>query len=64
MQLLRSRGELSLLQLHPTGPTTIAKMVEKTWVERVGSDRYRITPEGEAALKAELPEDYRRKSLR
>jgi hypothetical protein len=62
MQLLRAHGELPLLKLHPTGPTTIAKMVQKDWVERVGSDSYRITPAGEAALRAELPEDYRRKS--
>lgn len=61
MQLLRARGELPLLQLHPTGPTTIAKMVQKAWLERVGSDTYRITPAGEEALKAALPEDYRRK---
>ena len=62
MQLLRAHGELPLLKLHPTGPTTIAKMVQKDWVERVGSDSYRITPAGKAALRAELPEDYRRKS--
>jgi DNA-binding PadR family transcriptional regulator len=64
MQLLRAHGEMPLLKLHPTGPTTIAKMVEKGWVERVGSDTYRITAAGEAALKAELPEDYQRKSSR
>ena len=64
MQLLRARGELPLLKLHPTGPTTIAKMVHKAWVERVGSDSYRLTPAGEAALKAELPEDYRHKLSR
>ena len=59
MLLLRAHGELPLLKLHPTGLSTITRMVEKGWVERVGSNVYSITPAGEAALKAELP-DYRK----
>jgi hypothetical protein len=55
LQLLRGRGELRLKELHPTGLTTVAGMVSKTWVERVGTGTYRITPAGEAALKTELP---------
>ena len=55
MLLLRTHGELPLLKLYPTGLSTITRMVEKAWVERVGSNLYRITPAGEAALKAELP---------
>jgi hypothetical protein len=56
LQLLRAHGELTLLKLHPTGLATVTKMVEKDWLERVGSDVYRITPTGETALRAELPD--------
>jgi hypothetical protein len=59
--LLRARGELPLKTLYPTGLSTVTRMLEKAWVDRVGSDTYRITPAGEAALKMELP-DYRLKA--
>ena len=59
--LLRSHGELPIIKLHPTGQSTVNRMVEKAWVERIGMDAYRITPAGEAALKAELPEPDRHK---
>jgi hypothetical protein len=62
LQLLRGNGELPLKALHPTGLTTVAKMVSKAWVELVGSGTYRITPAGEAALKTQLPNDYRSKA--
>ena len=55
--LLRTHGELPLVKLHPTGLLTIKRMVEKAWVERTGTNTYRITPAGETALKAELPDD-------
>ena len=55
MLLLRTHGELPVAKLHPTGLSTIKRMVEKAWIQRVGSNVYRITLAGEAALKAELP---------
>ena len=63
MLLLRAHGELPAVKLHPTGLSTITRMVEKAWVERAGSNVYRITPAGEAALKAELP-NYRKQKSR
>jgi hypothetical protein len=57
--LLRAQGELPLKKLHPTGLSTVNRMLEKAWVVRVGSETYRITPAGEAALKMQLP-DYRK----
>ena len=51
---LRSRGELSARDLEPTGQRSILKMMEKGWVEGSGGT-YRITPAGEAALRAQLP---------
>lgn len=62
LSLLLDHGELLLKKLHPAGLTTIAKMVDKTWIERVGPGTYRITPAGKAALKAKLPADYRSKA--
>lgn len=62
LQLLRGHGDLPLKALHPAGLTTVAKMVSKVWVERVGSGTYRITPAGEAALKTPLPNEYRSKA--
>ena len=59
--LLRAQGELPLKHLHPTGLSTITIMVEKAWVDRVKSDTYRITPAGEAALKAQLPDDRKQR---
>ena len=59
--LLRTHGELPVVKLHPTGLSTITRMVEKAWVECRGSNVYRITPAGEAALKAQLPR-YRQKA--
>ncbi|MES2030406.1 MAG: hypothetical protein V4477_14605 [Pseudomonadota bacterium] len=57
LQKLRATPGLSALHLMPAGPKTLSKMVEKTWIApQAGSPtRYCITPEGEAALKAEIP---------
>jgi hypothetical protein len=56
LQELRSRGELSARNLLPTGQQSILKMMAKGWVENGGSaGTYRITPAGEAALRAQLP---------
>ena len=50
---------LPLAQLHSAGKRTIAGMVEKGWVEKQidanMGERFRITPAGEAALKAKIP---------
>jgi hypothetical protein len=64
LQLLRGHGELPLKALHPTGLTTVAKMIGKAWIERVGSDVYRITLAGEEALKARLPAADRSKAVK
>jgi hypothetical protein len=61
LQKLRATQGLASAQLHPAGKGTIAKMVEKGWIEsqldaRAGT-RYCITPAGEAALKAKIPAD-------
>ena len=56
LQELRSRGELSARNLEPTGHQSILKMIGKGWLERGASTgTYRITPAGEAALRAQLP---------
>ncbi len=52
---MRARGELSLPPREPGRPTII-KMLAKGWVEGVDKPyTYRITPAGEAALKAKMP---------
>ena len=55
LQRLISGQELPVKMLHPAGPPTIAKMVAKQWIEQLGTDHYRITPAGAAAMKAEIP---------
>jgi DNA-binding PadR family transcriptional regulator len=56
MQSMRVRGELPLAKLYPTGKPTLERMLAKGWIEVGGSpETYRITPAGEAALKAKLP---------
>jgi hypothetical protein len=44
--------------LRPAGSTTIAGMIEKGWIEHLTSSaarKFRITQEGQAALKAPIP---------
>jgi hypothetical protein len=56
LQELRSRGELSARNLLPTGQQSILKIMAKGWIENGSSTgTYRITPAGEAALRAQLP---------
>jgi hypothetical protein len=54
---------LSSVQLHPAGEQTIAGMVANGWIELQmdanGGARYRIMPDGEAALKAKIPSSGR-----
>jgi DNA-binding PadR family transcriptional regulator len=50
---------LPALELHPASRTTITGMLAKGWIERdadaSSGERYRITPAGQAALKAKIP---------
>ena len=56
MQSMRVRGELPLAKLYPTGKPTLERMLAKRWIVVGGSpETYRITPAGEAALKAKIP---------
>jgi len=50
---------LPLAKLHPAGKKTIAGMVAKGWIEQVehADATFRVTPAGEAALKAKIPTD-------
>lgn len=53
LQMLLTRGELQRRQLE-TAAVTIAKMVEKGWIEIVNPSNYRITAAGTAAVKAKI----------
>ena len=59
LQKLSAAQGLPLAQLHPAGPQTVARMLEKGWIERQPDDganiRYCITSAGQAALKAKIP---------
>jgi DNA-binding PadR family transcriptional regulator len=59
LQKMNATHGLSSAQLHPAGKHTIARMIAKGWIEKQmdanGGARYRITPTGEAALKAKIP---------
>jgi hypothetical protein len=50
-------------QLHPAGKWTIAGMIAKGWIEKRtdarGSTTYCVTPAGNAALKAKIPDRHR-----
>ena len=50
---LASGRELPFSKLFPAGRHTIAKLLEKGWIERAGS-AYRITEGGKAALRAKV----------
>jgi hypothetical protein len=64
LQQLRATPGLPLAKLHPAGKQTISGMVAKGWIERRsdgrGSTGYSITPAGEAALMAKIPDRPRR----
>lgn len=56
LQRLRASGEMTLKALGPTTHRTVLKMIAKGWVERGNDSRtYRITPDGDAALRAKMP---------
>jgi hypothetical protein len=60
LQELRLWGELSARNLLPTGQQSVLKMLAKGWIERGSTGTYRITPAGDAALRAQLPIDRSR----
>ena len=57
LQKLRATSDLPATHLMPAGQKTLANMVQKGWItpSAGGATRYRITPAGETALKAEIP---------
>jgi hypothetical protein len=56
LQRLRGVSELAVAQLPSTSSQTIKNLLAKDWIEHGSSDRvYRMTPAGEAALRAALP---------
>ena len=59
LQKLSGRDGLPVAKLHPTGKKTIAGMIAKGWIQKQvnGGETFRITPAGEAALKAKIPID-------
>jgi DNA-binding PadR family transcriptional regulator len=61
-KMITTQG-LSSAQLYPAGKQTVAGMVANGWIEMQmdanGGARYRITPDGEAALKAKIPSSGR-----
>ena len=65
LQKINATRGLSLAQLYPASRWTIAGMIAKGWVKKqMGAnrgERYRITPAGEATLKAKIPDPPRRR---
>jgi len=56
LQRLRASGEMTLKAIGPASHRTILKMIAKGWIERASESlAYRITPDGEAALRAKIP---------
>jgi hypothetical protein len=63
LQKLAKGSELSAAQLAPAGRQTIAKLLEKGWIQHGDAARlYRITKAGDAAMRAELPTSSRRRA--
>jgi hypothetical protein len=59
LQLINSGNWVIRNDLYPAGKATIASLVRKGWIEKQmvnGGARYLITPAGEAALKAKIPD--------
>ena len=56
LQRLRASGEMTLKAIGPTSHRTVLKMIAKGWVEPGSDSRtYRITLDGDAALRAKMP---------
>jgi hypothetical protein len=60
LQKMNATEGLLLRQLYPAGQVTLDRMIAKGWIQKQtnasGSARYRITPAGDAALKAKIPD--------
>jgi hypothetical protein len=65
LQKMNATEGLLVRQLHPAGQGTLNRMLAKGWIEKQmdakAGARYRITPAGEAALKAKIPDPPRRR---
>jgi DNA-binding PadR family transcriptional regulator len=63
LQKMNATEGLLARQLYPVGKGTLDRMLAKGWIEKQtdakAGARYRITPAGEAALKAKIPDDPR-----
>jgi DNA-binding PadR family transcriptional regulator len=58
-QKMNATAWLLAKQLYPAGQVTLNGMMAKGWIEKqtdANRARYRITPAGEAALKAKIPD--------
>lgn len=57
LQKLRFASDLPATHLLPAGQKTLSNMLQKGWIESTPGSmaRYRITPQGVSALKAEIP---------
>jgi hypothetical protein len=59
LQKMKATAGLLARQLYPTGQVTLDGMMAKGWIAKqmdANGVRYRITPAGEAALKAKIPD--------
>jgi DNA-binding PadR family transcriptional regulator len=62
LQKMNATEGLLLRQLYPAGQVTLDRMIAKGWIEKqmdANGAGYRITPAGEAALKAKIPDSPR-----
>jgi hypothetical protein len=60
LQKMNATVWLLTKQLYPAGQVTLNGMIAKGWIEKrmdaKAGARYRVTPAGEAALKAKIPD--------
>jgi hypothetical protein len=64
LQKMNAAEGLLARQLHPAGQVTLNGMIAKGWIEKqtdANGARYRITPAGETALKAKIPDGRSRR---
>jgi hypothetical protein len=64
LQKMNATAWLLAKQLYPASQVTLDGMMAKGWIDKkMGANgaRYRITPAGEAALKAKIPDGRARR---
>jgi DNA-binding PadR family transcriptional regulator len=65
LQKMNATEGLLTRQLYPAGQVTLDRMMAKGWIEKQtdakGGAKYCITPAGEAALKAKIPDGRSRR---